>query len=73
MKKIIYAPVPEQQVIYIDRELAVINNDKVIYLKVNKLEDMEFLFYILTEWNIAEKHIEDIIEDIFRIYDDETE
>ena len=73
MKKIIYAPVPEQQVIYIDRELAVINNDKVIYLKVNKLEDMEFLFCILTEWNIAEKHIEDIIEAIFRIYDDETE
>ena len=46
MKKQIYAPVPEQQVIYIDKEIAVINNDKVMYLKPNDISDMICLYMI---------------------------
>ena len=54
MKKLIYAPVPEQQVIYIDKEIAVINNDKVIYLKANDISDMLYLCMILDEWKLAD-------------------
>ena len=68
MKKLIYAPVPEQQVIYIDKEIAVINNDKVIYLKPNDISDMLCLYMILDEWKLADIYkriIIDMIEDMY--------
>ena len=71
MKKLIYAPVPEQQVIYIDKEIAVINNDKVIYLKANAFEDMLYLYMILDEWKLADIYKERIINTITDLYDNE--
>lgn len=68
MKKLIYAPVPEQQVIYIDKEIAVINNDKVIYLKANDLNDMFYLYMILDEWKLADIYKERIINTITDLY-----
>ena len=68
MKKLIYAPVPEQQVIYIDKEIAVINDDKVMYLKPNDISDMLCLYMILDEWKLADIYkriIIDMIEDMY--------
>ena len=68
MKKIIYAPIPEQQIIYIDGEIAVINDDKVIYLKVKDISDMIYLYMILDEWEVADifkRIIIDMIEDMY--------
>lgn len=71
MKKLIYAPVPEQQVIYIDKEIAVINNDKVIYLKANDLTDMLYLYMLLDAWEVADIYKERIINTITDLYDNE--
>ena len=71
MKRIVYAPVPEQQVIYVDKEITVINNDKVIYLKANAFEDMLYLYMILDEWKLADIYKERIINTITDLYDNE--
>ena len=73
MKKIIYAPIPEQQIIYIDGEIAVINDDKVIYLKVKDIYDMIYLYMILDEWKLADIYKRIIIEMITDIYDKDKE
>ena len=73
MKKIIYAPVPEQQVIYIDKEIAVINDDKVIYLKPNDIYDMLYLFMILDEWKLADIYKRTIIDMIEDMYDNDNQ
>ena len=73
MKKLIYAPVPEQQVIYIDKEIAVINNDKVIYLKPNDISDMLCLYMILDEWKLADIYKRIIIDMITDMYDKDNE
>ena len=73
MKKLIYAPVPEQQVIYIDKEIAVINNDKVIYLKPNDIYDMFYLFMILDEWKLADIYKRNIIDMIEDMYDKDNQ
>ena len=73
MKKLIYAPVPEQQIIYIDGEIAVINNDKVMYLKVKDIYDMIYLYMILDEWKLADIYKRIIIEMITDIYDKDKE
>ena len=36
-----------------DKEIAVINDDKVIYLKPNNISDMLCLYMILDEWKLA--------------------
>ena len=72
MKKLIYAPVPEQQVIYIDKEIAVINNDKVIYLKPNYISDMLYLYMILDEWKLADIYKRNIIDMISEMYDNDN-
>ena len=72
MKKIIYAPVPEQQVIYIDKEIAVINDDKVIYLKVKDISDMIYLYMILDEWEVADIYKRIIINMIEDMYDNDN-
>ena len=69
MNKIIYAPIPEQQIIYIDGEIAIINDDKVIYLKAKDITDMLYLFMILDEWEVADIYKERIIELINYLYD----
>lgn len=73
MKKLIYAPVPEQQVIYIDKEIAVINNDKVMYLKPNDISDMLCLYMILDEWKLADIYKRIIIDMIEDMYDKDKE
>ena len=73
MKKLIYAPVPEQQVIYIDKEIAVINNDKVIYLKPNDIYDMLYLFMLLDEWKLADIYKRNIIDMIEDLYDKDNQ
>ena len=73
MKKQIYAPVPEQQVIYIDKEIAVINNDKVMYLKPNDISDMIYLYMILDEWKVADIYKRIIIDMIEDMYDKDIE
>ena len=73
MKKLIYAPVPEQQVIYIDKEIAVINNDKVIYLKPNDISDMLCLYMILDEWKLADIYKRIIIDMIEDMYDNDNQ
>ena len=73
MKKIIYAPVPEQQIIYIDGEIAIINDDKVIYIKVNDITDMTYLFMILDEWKLADIYKRIIIDMITEMYDKDKE
>ena len=73
MKKLIYAPVPEQQVIYIDKEIAVIKNDKVMYLKSNDISDMLYLYMILDEWKLAEIYKLIIIDMISDMYDKDNE
>ena len=73
MKKLIYAPVPEQQVIYIDKEIAVINDDKVIYLKPNDIYDMLYLFMILDEWKLADIYKRNIIDMIEDLYDKDNQ
>ena len=73
MKKLIYAPVPEQQVIYIDKEIAVINNDKVMYLKPNDISDMLCLYMILDEWKLADIYKRIIIDMIEDIYDNDNQ
>ena len=72
MKKLIYAPVPEQQVIYIDKEIAVINDDKVIYLKPNNISDMLCLYMILDEWKLADIYKRNIIDMIEDLYDNDN-
>lgn len=73
MKKLIYAPVPEQQVIYIDKEIAVINNDKVIYLKPYDISDMLYLYMILDKWKLADIYKRNIIDMIADMYDKDCE
>ena len=73
MKKIIYAPIPEQQIIYIDGEIAVINDDKVIYLKVKDISDMIYLYMILDEWEVADIYKRIIINMIEDMYDKDKE
>ena len=73
MNKIIYAPIPEQQIIYIDGELAIINDDKVIYLKVNDITDMLYLFMILDEWKLADIYKRNIIDMIADMYDNDNQ
>lgn len=73
MKKLIYAPVPEQQVIYIDKEIAVINNDKVIYLKPYDISDMLYLYMILDEWQLADIYKRNIIDMIADMYDKDNQ
>ena len=73
MKKIIYAPIPEQQIIYIDGEIAVINDDKVIYLKVKDISDMICLYMILDEWKLADIYKRIIIDMIEDMYDKDNE
>ena len=73
MKKIIYAPIPEQQIIYIDGEIAIINDDKVIYLKVNDISDMLYLYMILDEWEVADIYKRIIIEMITDMYDNDNQ
>lgn len=73
MKKLIYAPVPEQQVIYIDKEIAVINDDKVIYLKPYQISDMLYLYMILDEWKLADIYKRNIIDMISDMYDKDRE
>ena len=73
MKKIIYAPIPEQQIIYIDGEIAVINDDKVIYLKVKDIYDMIYLYMILDEWKLADIYKRIIIDMITDMYDKDNE
>ena len=73
MKKLIYAPVPEQQVIYIDKEIAVINDDKVMYLKPNDISDMLYLYMILDEWKLADIYKRIIIDMIEDIYDKDNQ
>ena len=73
MKKIIYAPIPEQQIIYIDGEIAIINDDKVIYLKVNDITDMVYLYMILDEWEVADIYKRIIVEIITDMYDNDNQ
>ena len=73
MKKLIYAPVTEQQVIYIDKEIAVINNDKVMYLKPNDISDMLCLYMILDEWKLADIYKRIIIDMIEDMYDKDNQ
>lgn len=73
MNKIIYAPIPEQQIIYIDGELAIINDDKVIYLKVNDITDMLYLYMILDEWEVADIYKRIIIDMIEDMYDNDNQ
>ena len=73
MKKIIYAPIPEQQIIYIDGEIAVINDDKVIYLKVKDISDMIYLYMILDEWEVADIYKRIIINMIEDMYDNDNQ
>ena len=73
MKKIIYAPVPEQQVIYIDKEIAVINNDKVIYLKANDIFDILYLNMILDKWKLGDIYKQNIIDMISDTYDKDNQ
>ena len=73
MKKLIYAPVPEQQVIYIDKEIAVINDDKVIYLKPYDISDMLYLYMILDEWKLADIYKRIIIDMIADMYDNDNQ
>ena len=73
MKKIIYAPIPEQQIIYIDGEIAVINDDKVIYLKVKDISDMIYLYMILDEWEVADIYKRIIIDMVEDMYDKDNE
>ena len=73
MKKLIYAPVPEQQVIYIDKEIAVINNDKVMYLKPNDISDMLCLYMILDEWKLADIYKRIIIDMVEDMYDNDNQ
>lgn len=73
MKKIIYAPIPEQQIIYIDGEIAVINDDKVIYLKVKDISDMIYLYMILDEWEVADIYKRIIIDMIEDMYDNDNQ
>lgn len=73
MKKLIYAPVPEQQVIYIDKEIAVINDDKVMYLKPNDISDMLCLYMILDEWKLADIYKRIIIDMIEDMYDKDNQ
>ena len=73
MKKIIYAPIPEQQIIYIDGEIAVINDDKVIYLKVKDISDMIYLYMILDEWKLADIYKRIIMDMISDMYDKDKE
>ena len=72
MKKIIYAPIPEQQIIYIDGEIAIINDDKVIYLKVKDITDMIYLYMILDEWEVADIYKRIIIDMIEDMYDNDN-
>ena len=69
MKKIIYAPIPEKQIIYIDGEIAIINDDKVIYINVKDITDMLYLFMILDEWKVDDIYKARIIELINYLYD----
>ena len=73
MKKIIYAPIPEQQIIYIDGEIAIINYDKVIYLKVKDISDMIYLYMILDEWEVADIYKRIIIDMIEDMYDNDNQ
>lgn len=73
MKKIIYAPIPEQQIIYIDGEIAIINDDKVIYLKVKDITDMIYLYMILDEWKLADIYKRTIIDMIEDMYDNDNQ
>lgn len=73
MKKIIYAPIPEQQIIYIDGEIAIINDDKVIYLKVKDITDMIYLYMILDEWKLADIYKRNIIDMIEDMYDNDNQ
>ena len=73
MKKIIYAPIPEQQIIYIDGEIAVVNDDKVIYLKVKDISDMIYLYMILDEWEVADIYKRIIIDMIEDMYDNDNQ
>ena len=73
MKKIIYAPIPEQQIIYIDGEIAVIHDDKVIYLKVKDISDMIYLYMILDEWEVADIYKRIIIDMIEDMYDNDNQ
>ena len=73
MKKLIYAPITEQQVIYIDKEIAVINNDKVMYLKPNDIYDMLYLYMILDEWKLADIYKRNIIDMIEDMYDNDNQ
>ena len=73
MKKIIYAPIPEQQIIYIDGEIAIINDDKVIYLKAKDISDMIYLYMILDEWEVADIYKRIIIDMIEDMYDNDNQ
>ena len=73
MKKIIYAPIPEQQIIYVDGEIAIINDDKVIYLKVKDIYDMIYLYMILDEWEVADIYKRIIIDMIEDMYDNDNQ
>ena len=73
MKKLIYAPVPEQQVIYIDKEITVINDDKVMYLKPYDISDMLYLNMILDKWKLADIYKRIIIDMISDMYDKDNQ
>ena len=73
MKKLIYAPVPEQQVNYIDKEIVVINDDKVMYLKPYDISDMLYLYMILDEWKLADIYKRIIIDMISDMYDKDNQ
>ena len=72
MKKIIYAPIPEQQIIYVDGEIAIINDDKVIYINVKDITDMLYLFMILDEWEVADIYKRIIIDMVEDMYDNDN-
>ena len=73
MKKLIYKTVQEKKKNNIDKEIAVINNDKVMYLKPNDISDMLCLYMILDEWKLADIYKRIIIDMIEDMYDNDNQ
>ena len=70
MREIIYQS-EHDMIIYSNKEVIVVKDDKVKYLKANRLLDLICLHWYMEEMNLSENSRNDIVQYILDLYDEE--
>ena len=70
MREIIYQS-EHDMIIYSNKEVIVVKDDKVKYLKANRLLDLIYLHWYMEEMNLNEDSRNGIVQYILTLYDDE--